>query len=139
MLIVDVLFCFNFVHRIYAIDLVGDTNHSNSYQCSILLPLLSPFPFHSSIAVQPSPVRNLTVDVDFNQVMNNKITANLSWIGPEKPYGKILRYKVVLSSPTILSIESKEVNVKVCYISQRTVIIIIIHSTPIDNDIHCGK
>ena len=62
----------------------------------------------------PSPVRNFTAAVNFDMT-KNKIIANLSWIGPESPYGKIDYYKIVLSSPRAASlIGSTTLDVKVC-------------------------
>ena len=68
----------------------------------------------SQLARTPSPVRNLTATIFFDR-NQGKIFANLSWIGPERPYGKIDHYKIVLSSPRTESlIASTTVNVKVC-------------------------
>ena len=66
----------------------------------------------SQLARMPSPVRNLTAAVIFD-VTKSKIIANLSWIGPESPYGKIDHYKIVLSSPKAASLISATLNVKV--------------------------
>ena len=66
----------------------------------------------SQLARMPSPVRNLTAAVIFD-VTKSKIIANLSWIGPESPYGKIVRYKIVLSSPKAASLISATLEVKV--------------------------
>ena len=68
----------------------------------------------SQLARMPSPVRNLTAAVNFD-VTKSKIIANLSWIGPESPYGKIDYYKIVLSSPRAASlIGLTTLDVKVC-------------------------
>lgn len=40
--------------------------------------------------------------------------ASLSWIGPERPCGKVEQYKIVLSSPKAKQITDKTLNVKVC-------------------------
>ena len=68
----------------------------------------------SQLARAPSPVRNFTVIVNFD-VSRSIIIANLSWIGPERPYGKIDHYKIVLSSARAASlIGSKSLPVQVC-------------------------
>ena len=63
----------------------------------------SPFSLPSQLAGTPSPVRNLTVLVDFD-VTKSKIFANLSWVGPERPYGKLDHYQIVLSSAKTVSL-----------------------------------
>ena len=67
----------------------------------------------SQLARTPSPVRNLMANVIFD-ITRNKIIANLSWIGPESPYGKIDHYEIVLSSPRAASsISSTTLDIKV--------------------------
>ena len=46
----------------------------------------------------------------------SKIFATLSWVGPERPYGKIDHYQIVLSSPkTVSLIGSTTLDVKVIF------------------------
>ena len=66
----------------------------SSLPCSVLPSL--------QLARPPSSVRNLTVNVVFD-LDNSQIIANLSWLGPEAPYGKVDHYKIVLSSPRAAS------------------------------------
>ena len=58
-------------------------------------------------------MRNLTVVVDFDK-SNNEILANLSWIGPETPYGKIDHYEIVVISPKVARLIHRNWSVKVC-------------------------
>ena len=51
--------------------------------------------------------------VNFDQ-SKSKIIANISWIGPETPYGMIDRYEVVLSSPKAATITKETWVVMVC-------------------------
>ena len=82
------------------------------YCAFVLSPLFSGPP--SQLARAPSAVRNFTVIVNFD-VSRSMIIANLSWIGPERPYGKIDHYKIVLSSAKAASlIGSKTLDVQVC-------------------------
>ena len=62
----------------------------SSLPCSVLPSL--------QLARSPSPVQNLTAKVVFD-LTNSQIIANLSWLGPEAPYGKVDHYEIVLSSP----------------------------------------
>ena len=72
------------------------------------------FPPVSPLAKMPSPVRNFMVNAIFN-TNRNEVIARLSWIGPERPYGKIDHYKIVLSSAKAASlIGSKSLSVQVC-------------------------
>ena len=82
-------------------------------QCVSVLSPLFPGP-PSQLARAPSAVRNFTVIVNFD-ISRSMIIANLSWIGPERPYGKIDHYKIVLSSAKAASlIGSKSLSVQVC-------------------------
>ena len=77
----------------------------SSLPCSVLPSL--------QLAHPPSPVQNLTAKVVFD-LTNSQIIANLSWLGPEAPYGKVDHYKIVLSSPRAASLTSLTKSVKVC-------------------------
>ena len=58
------------------------------------------------------------------------LIASLSWIGPERPYGKIDHYKIVLSSARAASlIVSTTLDVQVCIDVPMT-------TPPTGNDIH---
>ena len=99
---------------IYVLQCAAEMQHTTF---NTLLQCLSSFPFSlpSQLAATPSPVRNLTVNVVFD-VTKSKIFANLSWVGPERPYGKIDHYQIVLSSPKALSlIGSTTLHVKVIF------------------------
>ena len=64
----------------------------SSLPCSVLPSL--------QLACSPSPVQNHSLSVNFVlDLTNSQIIANLSWLGPEAPYGKVDHYKLVLSSP----------------------------------------
>ena len=76
----------------------------SSLPCSVLPSL--------QLAYPPSPVQNLTVNVVFD-LTNSHIIANLSWLGPEAPYGKVDDYEIVLSSPRAASLTSLTKSVKV--------------------------
>ena len=76
----------------------------SSFPCSVLPSL--------QLARLPSPVQNLTAKVVFD-LANSQIIANLSWLGPEAPYGKVDHYKIVLSSPRVASLTSLTKSVKV--------------------------
>ena len=74
---------------------VAETHHTNpSVNCYNVQPSSLSFsiPPPSQLARMPSPVKNLMAAVTFD-VTKSKIIANLSWIGPESPYGKINYYK----------------------------------------------
>ena len=96
---------------------VAETHHTQTLltiDCyNVQLSSLSfSIPPPSQLARMPSPVRNLTAAVIFD-VTKSKIIANLSWIGPKTPYGKIVRYKIVLSSPKAAILISDTLEVKV--------------------------
>ena len=76
----------------------------SSLPCSVLPSL--------QLARSPSPVQSLTVNVVFD-LTNSQIIANLSWLGPEAPYGKVDHYEIVLSSPRAASLTSLTKSVKV--------------------------
>ena len=76
----------------------------SSLPCSVLPSL--------QIAHPPSPVQNLTVNVVFD-LANSQIIANLSWLGPEAPHGKVDHYSIILSSPRAASLTSLTESVKV--------------------------
>ena len=60
------------------------------------------------------------VFVDFD-VTKSKIFANLSWVGPVRPYGKIDHYQIVLSSAkTVSLIGSTTLDVKVIFKGKHT-------------------
>ena len=80
------------------------------------------------LACSPSPVQNLTAKVVFD-LANSQIIANLSWLGPEAPYGKVDHYKIVFSSPRAASLTSLTKSVKVSNGIHKAQWIIIIHTT----------
>ena len=92
----------------------------SSLPCSVLPSL--------QLARLPSPVQNLTVNVVYD-LANSQIIANLSWLGPEAPYGKVDHYKIVLSSPRAASLTSLTKSVKVSNGIHKAQWIIIIHTT----------
>ena len=85
-------------------------------------------------------MQNLSVVVDFSQAKgNDMVTANLSWIAPTKPYGKICRYVIVISTPKIETLYSGTVDAKVRNILTYTIsdtVIITLHSKSINNAIY---
>ena len=98
------------------LNCVAKTHHTNCssifyyhYICHYIFFL---FPPVSQLAKIPSPVRNFMVNTIFN-TSRNKVIARLSWIGPERPYGKIDQYNIVLSSPESSQIRSTILDIKV--------------------------
>ena len=67
-------------------------------------------------ALQPSPVRNLTVvnDVDYEQSL---FLVNISWTGPSQPEGKIRRFVITISSRLIQELYREVVYVSVSLIA----------------------
>jgi len=59
----------------------------------------------------------------------SKIFANLSWVGPERPYGKIDHYQIVLSSAkTVILTGSTTLDVKVIFKGrQHPLLVIYVH------------
>ena len=89
------------------------TSSGDRYHVTLFFHFSLLLPFHYYLARSPSTVRNLTAIVNFDQ-SKNKITANVSWIGPETPYGNISHYVVVLSSPKAATITKRRLDVMVC-------------------------
>ena len=69
-------------------------------------------PFYSLLACSPSKVRNLSGSVEFDK-SKGTIMASLSWIGPERPCGKVHSYKIVLSSPKTIQNKINEITLDV--------------------------
>ena len=90
-------------------------------------------------ALQPSPVRNLTVvnNVDYEQSL---FLVNISWTGPSQPEGMIRRFVITISSRLIQELYRDVVDVSVSQIAVCVCVRACVRvqaCMPLNNYMHC--